>query len=414
MYINNHHVLIIGTVWPEPNSSAAGSRMMQLIELFLKNNCEITFVSASSKSDYMVDLEAMGIDTAVVKMNDTSFDEFVLQLNPTIVLFDRFIVEEQFGWRVAESCPNALRILDTIDLHCLRQARHQALKEKRQFEKNDLLSDYAKREIASIYRCDISLIISTYEMDLLRDFFKVDNSLLHYIPFMLDKIEKQQIITWKGFDERKNFITIGNFLHEPNWDSVQWIKTEIWPKIRKQISDAEMLVYGAYPTQKHTQLNNTKDGFVIKGRAEDALLVMSQARVCLAPLRFGAGLKGKLIDAMITGTPSVTTSVGAEGMHESLPWSGCVSDNVEEIVSASVELYTYKNKWLQAQEKSVNIINTVYDKQSLGNTLLQKLNTTVENLSAHRTNNFTGAMLMHHTLQSTKFMSRWIEEKNKH
>ena len=101
----------------------------------------------------------------------------------------RFMIEEQYGWRVMKNCPNALRILDTEDLHCLRKTRHKALKEKRVFSKNDLLKeDITKREIASILRCDLSLMISTFEMDLLQNFFKIDEKLLYHLPFLLSKI----------------------------------------------------------------------------------------------------------------------------------------------------------------------------------------------------------------------------------
>ena len=73
-------------------------------------------------------------------------------------MFDRFMVEEQFGWRVAEQCPNALRILDTEDLHCLRKGREKAIKDQALFDKSYLFNDISKREIASIYRCDLSLL----------------------------------------------------------------------------------------------------------------------------------------------------------------------------------------------------------------------------------------------------------------
>ena len=113
------------------------------------------------------------------------------------------MIEEQFGWRVAENCPDALRILDTIDLHCLRQARQLAFKEKRTFTQEDLFSDTAKREIASILRCDSSLIISDYEMDLLQEYFKIDKDLLCYVPFLLNKVEKAE---WPAFEDRAHFI----------------------------------------------------------------------------------------------------------------------------------------------------------------------------------------------------------------
>src|SRR3989344_1987722 len=266
----SQHILIIGTVWPEPNSSAAGSRILQLIHLFLSKNCRITFASASSDSEHAFDVQTLGIEKVKIELNNKSFDEFVSKLQPSIVIFDRFMIEEQFGWRVAESAPDALRILDTIDLHCLRQARQAALKEKRKFTNEDLFADTAKREIASILRCDCSLIISNFEMKLLNDYFKIDSDLLHYIPFLLDKIGEKEKNDWSAFEERANFITIGNFIHEPNWNAVQYLKEEIWSLIRKQLPNAELHVYGAYASQKVNELNNVKEGFLIKGRAEDA------------------------------------------------------------------------------------------------------------------------------------------------
>ena len=184
-------LLILGTVFPEPNSSAAGSRILQLTELFQQHNWEITFASAAAESEFAVDLSTIGVKQVSVKLNDSSFDDFVRELNPQLVLFDRFMTEEQFGWRVVENCPNAIRILDTEDLHCLRHARQEALKQNREFQSTDLFNEIAKREIASIYRCDLSLIISEYEMEVLKTTFKVDESLLHYLPFMLESISEE-------------------------------------------------------------------------------------------------------------------------------------------------------------------------------------------------------------------------------
>ena len=161
MMQKGEHVLIIGSVWPEPNSSAAGSRMMQLIEAFQEQKWKTTFCSAASESEHMFDWRNLGINKVSIELNNSSFDSFIEQLQPTMVVFDRFMTEEQFGWRVAEKCPSALRILDTVDLHCLRAGRQIAFYENRKFSKEDLLlSDIAKREIASIFRCDLSLIIS--------------------------------------------------------------------------------------------------------------------------------------------------------------------------------------------------------------------------------------------------------------
>ncbi len=407
-------LLVLGTVFPEPNSSAAGGRMVQLMELFQQHGWEITFASAAAESAFAIDLSAIGVKQVSVKINCSSFDEFVRELNPQIVLFDRFMTEEQFGWRVAATCPNALCVLDTEDLHCLRHARHQALKENRAFSHSDLLNEHAKREIASVYRCDVSLIISEYEMELLKTVFKVDEALLHYLPFMLEPISASNQKSWLKLDEREHFVTIGNFLHPPNWDAVQYLKSDIWPLIRMQLPEAQMHVYGAYTQDKHRQLHSGEEGFLMLGRAENAMEVIGKAKVLLAPLRFGAGLKGKLVEAMQCGTPSVTTSIGAEAMNGNLPWSGIVVDAPEAFAQAAVKLYTDKSAWEIAQLNGVSIINQIYPKEKLGTEFIQRIAELQANLESHRQQNFIGSMLMHHSMRSTEFMSRWIEAKNKY
>jgi glycosyltransferase involved in cell wall biosynthesis len=406
-------VLIIGKIWPEPASSAAGSRMMGLIDVYLSRNWKVTFASAASESPQAEDLNDFGVENASIKINSSSFDHFVEELNPDVVVFDRFMTEEQFGWRVAEHCPDALRVLDTEDLHCLREARRQAWKEGRNYQETDLFNDLAKREIASILRCDLSLIISSYEMEILLGVFKVDDSLLIHLPFMLDDIHSNNINSWKTIDKREHFISIGNFLHEPNWNAVLFLKEEIWPLIRKQLPKAELHIYGAYPSQKVEQLHNPTEGFLVKGRAKNAKKVVGNSRVLLAPLRFGAGLKGKLIEAMQCGTPTVTTEIGAEAMHGDLPWPGFIENDPKSFAEKAVALYQDEAKWMEAQQAGIPIINQLYPKRELKEMLISRIKEISDDLKAHRRQNFIGTILEHHTAASTKYMSKWIEAKNR-
>jgi len=410
--LNTHmkKVLVIGYVWPEPKSSAAGTHMMSIMRLFKSNNYKVEFCTPCAVSEHMCNLNDEGITSSSIELNSDSFDEYIKLYNPDIVLFDRFMMEEQFGWRVELNCPNALKILDTEDLQCLRNARHQVLKENRDMTKADLFSALAKREISAILRCDISLIISSYEMKLLKDTFNIDASILHHLPFMVDlKITPSET---KSFEEREHFMTIGNFRHAPNWDVVLYLQ-KIWPLIRKQLPKAQLHIYGSYPPPKATALNNPKTGFLIKGWADDAYEVMEKSRVCLAPIRFGAGIKGKLLDAMIMQTPSVTTSVGSEGMYESKSWPGFISDELEDFVNKAVELYNNENIWNKARINSSILLKSKYDSDNLSKQLIKKIDEVYENLEEHRLNNFTGSMLKHHSMASTKYMSQWIQEKNK-
>jgi hypothetical protein len=166
-------------------------------------------------SDFMIDLELVGVVKKSIALNCSSFDAFVKELNPAVVLFDRFMMEEQFGWRVSENCPDALRLLDTEDLHCLRLARQNSFKEKRCFEEGDLLKEeVAKREIASILRCDLSLMISEYEVELLTNIFKLECVIVLF-ALLVEPISGVDLDKLPSFEERKDFIFIGNFYMNP-------------------------------------------------------------------------------------------------------------------------------------------------------------------------------------------------------
>jgi len=399
-------VLIIGFVWPEPTSSAAGVRMMQLIHSFLDQGFEVHFATQSQDKTYAFDLNSLGITTHPIEVNNSNFDSFIIELSPDIVLFDRFIMEEQFGWRVAENCPNTLRILDTEDLHFLRKERKQQLNKSNAEESS--FSEIAKREVASIYRSDLTLIISEFEIELLLNKYQVPSERLLYLPMWSEIYDSS-----KSFEERFHFMFIGNFMHEPNWDAVRFLKNDIWPKIRQKLPITELHIYGAYPSDKVFQLTNEKEGFIIKGRADTVNEICQQYRVMLAPLRFGAGVKGKFIDAMRNGLPSITTPLGSESMLEISSWPGFVSNNSEEIISKSIEIYLNNEYWNDLSRSALSIHNEKFTAQNWPLLFIEKVNEYKINLRQIRNRNFTGAMLMHHTVQSTKFMSKWIELKNK-
>lgn len=267
----------------------------------------------------------------------------------------------------------------------------------------------AIREVAAILRCDLSLIISPVEYELLQSEFGVNQNLLLQLPFMLE-LFKQPL---PSFDDRTHFMSIGNFRHAPNWDAVLWLKQQIWPLIRKQLPDVQLHVYGAYPPPKATQLHDESEGFLVKGWATDANYVMQQARVCVAPLRFGAGIKGKLAEAMINGTPNVTTAVGAEAMACGLEWSGLIGESAQQFADYAVKLYQNREQWHKCQNNGFKIVEHGYNRENLAAKLIDIVNYQRANLKQIRNQNFTGAMLRHHHHKSTQYMSQWIEAKNK-
>ncbi len=411
--MHSNKVLILGLTWPEPKATGAGIRMMQLIQWFLEKKFQITFASTAAFNDYSENLTVYGIDQQPVKLNHHSFDELVRRLNPSIVVFDRFIMEEKFGWRVAENAPKALRILDTEDLHSLRSSREKNLSVQKEFNISDWLSlDITKRELASIFRSDLSLIISEFEIKLLKDIVKVDESLLFYLPFMYEQLDQSITKNWPPFDKRQHFVFIGNGKHAPNIDAISWLNTNIWPLIRESLPESELHIYGPYMPERIRKMECAKTGFRIKGWVNDAGSVMSKAKINLVPLRFGAGIKGKLLDGFKNGTPSVTTSIGLEGIGNSDELNLFTQDEPIGFSNLAIELYLKNHKWKETQDMGTDLINKHFNKVVFGEELYKKIIELDKNLDQQRATNIIGGILTHHTLQSTKYLSKWIEAKN--
>lgn len=409
-------LLVIGKVWPEPESSAAGLRILQIISIFKDNGYSITFSSAASKSDFSADLNQMGISEQPIELNSSSFNAFVKDLRPDVVLFDRFMIEEQFGWRVAESVPDAIKILDTEDLHFLRRARELCLKngrnpisEYRSYLQNEIMV----RELASIYRCDFSIMISEYEIDLLQEEMHLPESKLIYLPLLIHHHEISDVESSPEFNSRQYFVTIGNFLHPPNWDSVLFLKERLWPEIRIELPKAEIHIYGAYPDQNAQNLNNPKDGFIIKGRAENVISTLSNYRVLLAPLRFGAGQKGKLLDAMRAGLPNITTQIGSEGMTGISNWPGYICDDVSSMISNSIELYSNQSEWDRMKSNVTPLISEQFLFSKFTTRFWNHFENRLQDIRKLRSNDYLGSVLNYQTNHASKYLGKWIEQKNR-
>jgi glycosyltransferase involved in cell wall biosynthesis len=406
-------VFFIGSVFPEPKSSAAGTRILQLVKFFKCHGYDVVFGSASKKSEHSFDLKSIGVQEVELKLNDSSFDDFVKDLNPHCVVFDRFITEEQFGWRLTNSCPDAIKILDTEDLHFLRKARKSAACNTTNFSKEFLNNDIAKRELASIYRSDLSLIISEIEFNILCNELDIDASLLLYLPFLLDSNQIPSQNELPTFTERKNFVFVGSFIHPPNANAVLYLKTQIWSKLRKKLPNAVLHIFGSYPKAHHLQLQNKKEKFFVHGFVDDIDKILLSSKVLLAPLQFGAGLKGKVLDAMRTGTPCVLSEIAAEGVYGSTGCNGFVSNNDIDFVENAVTLYTNENIWTVSQENGFKTLKKRFLANEFYSIFNERIQFLENNLKSHRLQNFTGILLQHHSMQSTKYFSKWIEAKNR-
>ena len=397
------NILVIGSAWP----ASASGQMMQRLDSFLACGWQVTFSSPAVVGEHRIDLAARGIAEQVIAADDSNFDTFVAGLAPDVVLFDRFAMEERFAWRVELHCPDALRVLDAPYLQSLRDAREVLLRRRLTLglDPNDFRELFATsgsdlyrqmaptglalREVAAIHRSDLSLIASDVEINLLVNGFGVPPDLLHWCPLMLQAPDTAPL----PFAAREHIVSFVDFNQAESRDALLWMKHNIWPMIRRRLPEAQLHIHDAAGSAKAAALNESDGGFLVLDQADDVREVSAKARICLAPLRIGAGLKAGLADAMLAGTPSVTTPLGAEAMHGALPWPGLVSGTAEGLAEAAARLYSDEARWQQAQREARQVLDARYDKRWHGQALAERIEQTLAELADQRLYNFTGAML---------------------
>lgn len=397
-------VLFIGHGLPQPQHTGAGVYMIQLLDLFVQAGCELSFCSAAAPPESGI-LKAKNIPYTQIALNADSFNDFLKGLQPDIVVFDRFMTEEQYSWRVQEQCPNALRILDTEDLHFLRDHRKSTGK----LEAPKTLADTAKRELAAIFRSDLSLIISEAEVKLLTQQYQVPSELLFHLPFLIKEVP--QVSSLPSFEARSGFCFVGTAKHKPNVQAIQDLAA-LWQSLRKQHPQENLHIYGSYFTEAILQLHNPELGIHVHGFVADLDAALRSHKLLLAPLQFGAGQKRKVFDAWLAGCPVVTTPIGAEGIGGADDFGGEIASDVATDFITSVAKLLNPTAWQTAQQKGLELLHTQFNWDTRVKDFHETIDQRLQNLESYRQNNTIGQMLWHHSLQSSKYLSKWIMAKN--
>ena len=440
------------SLWPEPNSSAAGVRTTSLLEFFASDKQNIFdnvhYGSGAKRKSSLSPFDGKNIEMHQINPNrGQEIMEFLksrTMKNLKAVIFDRFFSEEAYSFHFHKHVPNVLRILDMQDMHSLRMHRkiivdrNDKLLHTSQLTKHlmeevtdnipfiDNNESFQKstslliRELASIHRSDLVLVCSPYELKLLRDHYGIPSHKLALATFFTKPRDDSDVDltdnespTSLPFESRHDFVSIGGFKHEPNIDQTLLLKNEIWPKIREVLPETKLKVYGAYPPLRIQQLHDVKTGFLVKGHVDNLDTVFKNSRVLLAPLRFGAGIKGKIVDAWRYDCPVVTTPIGAEGMNltEEGQWGGLVASDSIEFIESSIDLYSNNQLWSTCSSETKVLLKHSFDAERNFGQLCHDLNNSWEQRDENRKRDFTSAIIWHDSNRCTEYFSKWIEQK---
>ena len=455
-------VLFFTPTWPDPSGSAAGVRTLRLIKAFREWTERPVAVASAERLPQPAILESSDFVAHALPLNcSTSLATVVASTQPDICVFDRFYLEEQFSFAIREARPGALRILDMQDLHALRLRRQRTCEASGGSIRAVLTSGFPVaddsvlvRELAAVHRSDLTFACSPVEECWLRDVAGVPADKLVLAPFFVDAAEEDgsgsdsDVGSIRGlpFDEREGFVALGTFRHPPNLDSFTFLAKDVWPRVRRALPGASISIVGSHPTaDAAARFHRPDDGLILRGFLPDAALadLLGRSRALLAPLRFGAGLKGKIVDAWAAATPVVTTPIGAEGMlldprrrriigggvggaHDGGEdatgssmdeWGGLwTSTDAAGLAADAVSLHSDESVWRRCSGASVQLRRALYGDNGNG-PLLGPLRAAVatahRNLAERRDADFLGATLWHHRQRATEYFSRWLEAKGK-
>lgn len=305
------HILVVDHHVPFYDKDAGGKTTFMYLRLFLKLGMQITFIGDDflNKEPYTTELNQMGIEVLYgnrfaqgwkgwIKENGNKFDYIYLQ-RPQI---------SQKYMAVVKKHTRAKIFYFTHDLHYLREFREYKLTGS----KAHLISSWKYKilEYRLIKKADVIHVVGTYEQKILQNAFP--KKLIRNIP----SYPYENFLTDidKNFAERKDLIFVGGFGHPPNVDAVLWFGKHVFPKLLKKIPEIRWYIVGGNPTEEIKKM--ACQNVIIEGSVPEERLdcLYRSCRMAVAPLRVGAGVKGKVIEAAYYQIPLVTTAIGAEGI----------------------------------------------------------------------------------------------------
>nr|VFK79275.1 MAG: Glycosyltransferase, GT2 family [Candidatus Kentron sp. SD] len=333
-----YRVLVLDHCTPTPDQDAGSVTTFNLLLLLRKSNFQVTFIPESNflyLPQYTPALQRAGIEVLYSPYVTTVKQHLKEQGSRyDLVFLFRPGVADQHLQMVRRLSPNAKVLFHTVDLHFLRMEREAELNGNKASKK--AAKEMRKRELELIRSVDSTIIHSTAELGILAPL--VPDAKLYVFPLIMDVKGIS-----KSFEQRKNIVFVGGYQHRPNVDAVRYFITKVMPLLRTRLPGVCFYAVGSKPPDEIREL--ASHDVIVTGFVKDLNLLLDQMRVSVAPLRYGAGIKGKIGTAMATGLPVVATSIAAEGMSLTNGENILLADDDEAFSDAVVKLYSDKNLW---------------------------------------------------------------------
>jgi glycosyltransferase involved in cell wall biosynthesis len=330
-------IMVVDAQVIRPDHDAGSLLKFHHLKLLQSMGYKVTFVPDNLQYDgeYTRNLQRLGIE-CIYTPHYTSVAQFIEARGAEYdyVMLCRPYVAIRYLDLLRKVAPRAGIIYDTVDLHYLREQRQAAL------EKNPLMAERAERtrveELKLIRESDASIVVSPVEQALLAE--EVPGANVHVVQLAIPEEPEGP-----GFSPRRDILFIGGYQHPPNVEAVLYFVREVLPTVLARLPDLKFQVIGSRPTPEIEAL--ASEHVEVLGFQKDITPYFNSCRLMVAPLRYGAGIKGKLGTSFSYGVPVVATSIAAEGMYAEHERDLLIADDPQSFADAVVRLYTDPALW---------------------------------------------------------------------
>ncbi|MXP64262.1 glycosyltransferase [Roseomonas sp. M0104] len=354
-------VLFIDWMVPTPDQDSGSLDLWNQLSLFQAMGYEAAFMPVVERPGDAPYAEALrkagvrylaaGADSSPEQLLQDAANDFDL------ILLNRIHVAARFLAHVRRCAPNARLVFNTVDLHFLREEREAALEGSP--DKAQAAAQRRQDELRCMAEADATIVLSDEEGRLLSEL--LPDAAIHVIPFA--RGVSGGVPT---FTERSGVLFVGGFLHTPNIDAATWLVEEIWPKVRHTLPSATLEIIGSNAPQQVRQLDDAGAGVVMRGFVQDLHPVLAHARVTVAPLRFGAGIKGKVAMSLAAGVPCVATPIASEGMGLVDGENILLGRDADALAAAIVQAHEDAALWERLSAGGHAVMRNRYSLESVG------------------------------------------------
>lgn len=340
---DRRHVLIIDATTPAPDQDSGSLRMVNLMRVLRSEGCAVTFFADNRAfvERYSEDLQQLGVEVlwhpwladvpGWFAQHGERFD---------LVILSRHYIAVQYVDLVRAHAPQAVLAFDTVDLHYLREQREAELTGREDLRRH--AEQTRERELDLIRRCDVTLVVSPVEQALLAS--EAPGARVEILSNVHEVHGRR-----KGFAERHDLVFMGGYQHPPNVDAVAWFADAVLPLIHAEAPELVFHIVGSKAPDEVRALGE-RPGVMFHGFVPDVAPFMDDCRLAVAPLRYGAGVKGKVNMSMSYGQPVVATPIAIEGMHAEPGRDVLVAESPEDFARAVLAAYRDPALWLQLSE----------------------------------------------------------------